>query len=99
MNLMKLLLLSLVLLLGGCGEQRSLKLPEVPVSVFEIRDIQRDIKAIKNELMGFDTGCRLEKVIYELGEYRDSDKRAGETYVKTICKGDTREVDSSQPQE
>ena len=59
-----------------------------------VPDHERRLKAIEHELTGVETGCVLEKYIYDVGEYRPTDTRLGEIYVKTICIGDTKTVDA-----
>jgi len=64
----------------------------------EIANLKRDIKALKHEATGVETGCRLERTIrttmrvcqgecppINLDDYK---------MIKTICKGDQKTVDS-----
>jgi len=62
-----------------------------------LSEIRRDIKAIKQELTGVDTGCRFEttqipnKWVCIGASCTEEDKF--ENIVKTICLGDTKEID------
>jgi len=51
----------------------------------DFRETQRDIRAIKNELMGVETGCRLEKKSWKYDGY---------VVIETICKGDQKTVNA-----
>jgi len=63
-----------------------------------IQEIQRDLKALKNKVMGIETGCRINKTTIPKCELCDhseySSCNCGKTIIETICKGDTKTVDS-----
>lgn len=72
----------------------------------DIIDIQRDIKALKHEMMGIETGCKWEKktestcngkrCVDPIGCLCSTDSVGTYEYLITICSGDKKTVDAYQ---
>ena len=108
---MKLLPLLIVLVLVGCSGSPYVREEMCVISVVGTEDynqfkesVSRDLRAIKQELTGVDTGCRFEVVEEYMqgicGYVTSTGSRleiCKHEKVETVCRGDVKEVDIYSP--